>query len=426
MRRIRFLFFTGMFSLFLPRLNAQEMLNLCGQILDDESRLPLAFAAVSLTHSTLGTITNEDGKFQLNIPPRYCNDSLLIAYLGYQTLKTPVHHITGCSTLFRLKPKAIQLSEVEILGLTPGEVIRRAVQRIPENYGRDSLVLTTYIRVQKTANNKLAEYAEAIVENLKDGYYSYPRSEMKEKFKRSNLPHLFKGRVISDTSLVNSLEDIGKEATCLSCNFKEDMVEFYHQGILDEKEFKNYDFRMLEQSHPEDGKLYRITFDQKDHANISGWKGELLIQAATYAILRIIMKPSIKAFNHYEKTKFKHTFSILGTQGWIKEMPMGETIVTYAKKGGQWCLSSIHNDYWMVYSLPSTGARFKARYKNDVVVTEVSRDPEIIRNFKGDKSLGIGQRWDQISGKPDPEFWAGFNYLPIEEKLQQELSTLNH
>jgi len=103
---------------------------------------------------------------------------------------------------------------------------------------------------------------------------------------------------------------------------------------------------------------------------------------------------------------------------------MGETQVTYSRKGEKYCLNTIRNDYLIIYTNPQTGIRFKTRYRNDVVVTDMTRDPEMIRNFRGDKTLGIGQRWDQIAGPPDPEFWAGFNYLPIEEKLRQELSEI--
>jgi hypothetical protein len=426
MRYFRLFISVFLLVLFVQPAKAQDYLTIAGKVVDGYKSVSLPFAAISIANSTIGTVTNEEGQFRMNIPLDHKNDSLFVAYLGYQTFKIALSGFSGSPVTIGLQPKPIQLSEVEIIGLTPREVIRRAVKNIPSNYGRDSLLLTVFIRVQKMANYQLAEYTEAIIEDMKDGYYLYKANEVEEKFRRSNYPHLYKGRVVSDTSLVNALADIGKDASCLSCNFKEDMVEFYHKTILDEKENINYDFSMLEQTMPEGGKLYRISFDQKEKLNELGWKGEIIIEASRYAILQISVKPSLKAFDYYEKTKYRHTFFVMGTQGWIKEMPMGETHVSYSKRGEYWALNSIRNDYWIIYSNPQTGARFKTRYKNDVVVTDVTRDKRKIRNFKGDKSLGIGQRWDQIVGKPDPEFWAEFNYLPIEEKLQQELSTINH
>jgi len=403
---------------------AQNFIRVSGRVTDALKAVPLPFASIAVANSNLGTVTNDEGAFQMNIPSANINEYLLFTYLGYQTRKIAITEMTGHEVSIGLQPKPLELSEVEILGLTPQEVIRRAVENIPSNYGKDSLILTAYIRVQKTANHKLAEYTEAIVEDLKDGYYLYRRNEMDDKFRRSNLPHLKKGRVISDTSLVNALEETGKDATCLSCNFKEDLVEFYPRTVLDEKEFSNYDFRMEEEVNPDGGKYYHIAFDQKANLNKSLWKGEILIESVGFAICKISMKPSLRAYPHYEKTKYRHSFSIMGTSGWIKEMPMGETQVTYSRKGEKYCLNTIRNDYLIIYTNPQTGIRFKTRYRNDVVVTDMTRDPEMIRNFRGDKTLGIGQRWDQIAGPPDPEFWAGFNYLPIEEKLRQELSEI--
>jgi len=386
MKRIRIYFFLLLICLsYTPLLAQVDMVS--GRVTDRLTALPLPFAAISVANSTLGTVTNEEGEFQLNIPSRYRNDSLFFAYLGYQTCKIAISGSIGNPLNIGLQAKPLQLSEVEILGLTPQEVIRRAIMNIPANYGKDSLILTTYIRVQKTANNRLAEYTEAIVEDLKDGYYLYKRSEMADKFSRSNLPHLKKGRVISDTSLVNALDETGKDATCLSCNFKEDIVEFYPRTVLDEKEFPNYDFRMAEEINPEGGKLYHITFDQKENLNESLWKGEIIIESSGFAIRRIAMKPSLRAFGHYEKTKSSHPYFIRGTSGWIKEMPMGETSVTYTKRGDRWCLNTIRNDYWIIFTNSQTGIKFKTRFKNDVVVTDATCDPEIIRNFKGDKTL---------------------------------------
>ena len=60
-----------------------------------------------------------------------------------------------------------------------------------------------------------------------------------------------------------------------------------------------------------------------------------------------------------------------------------------------------------------------------MVITDATRDPETIRNFRGDKSIGVNQRWDQLVGIRDDRFWSEYNYLPVEAKLQQQLNEMN-
>jgi hypothetical protein len=223
---------------------SQEMITLKGMVADSVTGKGLPYAQVSVQNSTMGTATNEDGKFKLDVPDRYAKDTLLIAYMGFETLKRKVSGLTGDSLTLILKPGLLQLNEVEIIALTPEEVIRQVVARIPDNYGKDSVILTAFVRSQKFAGGKLAEYTEAIIEDLKTGYSLYARKDEKKRSRESNVPLLLKGRVISDTNLVNSIGDLGKNAGCLGCNFVHDFVEFYYHTVLDEQLFRYYKFKI--------------------------------------------------------------------------------------------------------------------------------------------------------------------------------------
>jgi hypothetical protein len=400
---------------------SQEFYTVKGTIYDNSTNATLPFAQISLSNSTIGIASNTDGYFEINIPIEHLNDSLFIYYLGYEHFKKKISEMMNDQNSIRLKPVVLSLSEVEIIGLTAQEVIRRAVANIPVNYGSGPVILTAFIRVQKMINNKLAEFAEAVVNDEKDGYYLYKQKELTEKYKKSNQPELVKARVKSDTVLVNSLDEVGKNAYCLSCYFTRDIVEFYSKTVFDEKEFKNYDFHM-EEVNQQGKKIYHIRFDQKEKVRESLWKGELFIEAGSFAVEKVILKPSLKNYDRYNtKTKYLRTYTIRKMPGWIQEMPLGQTEVTYSNRNGKWCLNTIRNEYWMTYNHPGTGQMLKYSYKDEVVITDVSSDPEKINNFKGDKTIGRNKRWDQITGQPDEAFWKQYNYLPIEEKLKNAI-----
>lgn len=405
-------------------LEAQEGTSLSGRVSDRVTGKPLPFAQMTLLGQPVGTTTNEDGAFILVVSGNTRNDSLLVAYLGYQGMKVPVAGFANGPVEIALQPAAIQLKEVEIVSLTPEEVIRRAVGAIPSNYGRSPVVLTAFVRVQKLVGKRLAEYVEAIIEDKKDGYDLYPSKEISSKHETSNLPNLVKGRVRSDTALLDVMGDVGRNAFCLSCCFIPDIAEFYHNTPLDEAWFKDYTYRMKEIAGDEGGKIYQVTFDQKDGVKEKLWSGEILVRAGDYGIMKVMMKPSMKAWDIYEKTKYRRTYTLMGVPGWIQDMPMGQTTITYTKADSLWALSTIRTDYRMVYEQDQSGKKITYTYKSDLVVTGLSRDPATVDGFTGDRSLGSNQRWDQLVGPADTDFWLNYNYLPVEETLKVSLGEL--
>lgn len=402
-------------------LSGQDQITITGTVLDSETGNPLPFAQLTLLNTTLGTSANNDGIFRLAIPACHAGDTLLFGYMGYEPLRVPVAQLLKGGEKVPLKPSAIQLAEVEVIGLTPQEVIRRAVAAIPENMGGDSALLTAFIRVQKIVGNRMAEYAEAIVQDLKDGYYAYPKKDLRKKYERSNFPLLLKGRVRSDTVLVNSMGEVGKQAFCLSCPFVLDIAEIFYNSALDEGMFDKYAYRMKECSDANGRKIYHITYDQKENLNETLYQGEIFIRAEGFRIEKVTYKPSMKAFDAYEKTKYKRPFTLRGTPGWIMEMPMGTNTVTYGERDGRWTLATVRNDYAMVYVNAQNGKKIRYQYKTDLVVTDCTRDPSVLKNFHGDKSLGANQRWDQLAGPADEAFWQNYNFLPVEETLKKTL-----
>ena len=149
--------------------------------------------------------------------------------------------------------------------------------------------------------------------------------------------------------------------------------------------------------------------------------GDLYIDGSSFAIMKITQKPSFLAFDKFEKEKLNQLYTLNNIYGWVEDMPLLNRTICYSERDGVWCLSSIQEEQWVTFKLPSTGQRIRIGFKNDVVVTDVIRDPLKIKSFRGDKTIGTNQRWDEIVGEPDPDFWDNFIYLPIEEKLQKEV-----
>ena len=72
---ILFIIFTTI-SILCERSYTQNYYRLDGNIVDSQSK-PIGFANISINNTSIGTISNEDGKFVLNIVDNYINDTIL-------------------------------------------------------------------------------------------------------------------------------------------------------------------------------------------------------------------------------------------------------------------------------------------------------------------------------------------------------------
>ena len=83
----------------------EKTITICGKILSKQDILPLFGASILINNTTRGTITNEDGEFQLNDVP--INAIITVSYLGYETQQfSPVELFSdnnSCKNLYLIE-----------------------------------------------------------------------------------------------------------------------------------------------------------------------------------------------------------------------------------------------------------------------------------------------------------------------------------
>lgn len=79
----------------------------------DEYNEPISFANVIFYGSTIGTITNEDGKFYLESDEKW--HTLTVSFIGYETLNIQLENRVNYNLKFILKEEASQLDQVLIV-----------------------------------------------------------------------------------------------------------------------------------------------------------------------------------------------------------------------------------------------------------------------------------------------------------------------
>lgn len=78
----------------------------------DENGQPAISATISLKNATVGTFTDENGKFQIDIPTTGC--TVVVSYIGYETIEVPVLRQTEISVQLQLETR--QIAEVIVVG----------------------------------------------------------------------------------------------------------------------------------------------------------------------------------------------------------------------------------------------------------------------------------------------------------------------
>src|SRR5690606_13127700 len=155
--------FAGFFILLCFSLNttAQNKKLIRGTILDASNNDPIQFASVSLKKQLIGTVSNEEGKFDFYIPEELVDDSLLISFFGYKQKSIALSDIKSALDI-KLKPSSFQLEEVVIRPMPPEYYIRAAMRKVKLNYANDPFETIAYYREKVLENKQLIALNEGV------------------------------------------------------------------------------------------------------------------------------------------------------------------------------------------------------------------------------------------------------------------------
>lgn len=98
-----------------PRLkNKNNLIVIKGKIIDDKNKEALAFVNVGIRNKNTGTVSGQDGNFQMKINPELKSDSLTLSMAGYQTRVFSISDLLSTSkqNTISLKEKTEELKEV--------------------------------------------------------------------------------------------------------------------------------------------------------------------------------------------------------------------------------------------------------------------------------------------------------------------------
>ena len=162
------------FSASIRAQNTTEFIN--GILLDATTKEPIVFATVRVKGKALGVISNNDGSFQIPKAFQLKGQQLEISSMGYQTTLVSFEDLLNdVNNIIYVSPATFQLAETTVEGkrkkrLTAKQIIRFALERIPENYPAHPFGLIGYYRDYQFKEREYSNLNEALIEVIDQGF----------------------------------------------------------------------------------------------------------------------------------------------------------------------------------------------------------------------------------------------------------------
>ncbi|RDK84868.1 carboxypeptidase-like regulatory domain-containing protein [Marinirhabdus gelatinilytica] len=454
--------------LFVNSVSAQT--EITNTVVDFSTQMPIESASVYIENTTIGTVTNTDGKFLLSVPDEHINDTLVISSIGYKSFRTPINNFDESFSIY-LEEDVASLDEVLIVAetrpKTGNEIVVRALEELEDNLPNNAYLQKGFLR-HKERNKKEykwliesaitlydSSYATKAEEFLKVNvdenrksydlrdvdsvftYYSYLKNNNRNfKMKSSDLrkqdiktESLIKAIKWNDER-INGLENLFKTRLNLVRN-SNTVGALFGKNVLEKHQFK------LDTVLVDDGrKIYKIEIDKgEDFVGLNtpgvyneGFapKGWIYIYWDNFAIKKV--EYELVAASDVQKKRSK---SLFGTTLNHK------LVLTYKEFQDEMYPSYI---YYETPKLVNVGDRSSDKlYKDsdkvkeeeeeqfyyttqEILFTEIIQEPQLVQ-----EELKTSQ-WSEDIFLPRPynkEFWKNYNVLlesEEEEKLIMDLS----
>jgi len=441
-----------------------------GKIVDFGTYAPLENASIYIEDTTVGTVSNVDGKFVLVVPREFQNDTLVISNIGFKSFRTAIAAFDPTEEIF-LEEDIASLDEVLLIAetrpKTGNDIMLRAIEELPENLPEQPYLQKGFLRHKE--RNKIeykwliesaitlydSSYASGATDNLKinvdemrksydlrdvDSLFAYTaylrtktnnRKLRKRNLRRDTIRTSSLTKAIKwNDERVNGLENLFKGRLNLVRNsnmrkalFGVDMLE-KHQFDLDtvlvDNDRKIYKIK-ISKSSDYVGLNTKNIFNEGFEAN--GW---VYVYWDTYAIKKI--EYELVAASEAQMSRSKSLFDTLVNH---------KLVITYREYQDKMYPSYL---YYETPKLVNIGDRSSDRAKEDeeekqrnkeeqfyytiqeILFTEIVQDPEVIQQELKNKE------WSEdifITRPYNKKFWKNYNVLlesEEEEKLINDLS----
>lgn len=315
------------------------------KLISDVDNSSIPYASVYLSISKVGTISDENGFFDMvDFPP---NDTLIIQCMGYENVRILTNEIHAYSEI-KMHPKTYSIAEVTVKPISALQIIKKAKDFIPINYPISTCIYNMTVENVITSN-------DSIYSCLRGSVICTSMSYTKER------PCEY--RLVQADTYVNRRADF-----CFfvypAAAYPANLIEQMHIVSLDFiKNIGDYNYNY---ANVQDKGEYVINFNPKKVTKKHFLKGSLVINMSDMAIKRIeytTAAPDVVAYDEkvVELSLIVRVYS--NGKHYIKSC---KTTLDFEKVAGYYQLTHAENKFDYKY-VSKGGSEFEYSADNSVV-----------------------------------------------------------
>lgn len=380
-----------------------NFINIKGKVVDNKTKKNIVFVTVTVEGTNIGTVTNTDGEFTINIKKGSGSKTISFKYIGYKNKYVKISLLTDKDNIITLSPTSVSIEEVVVRPENPRELIERVIAKIPENYSKSSNKMMAFYRETIKKRNRYVSILEAVVEVYKAQY---------NETNQRDLVKLYKGRkssnVKSQDTLIMKLRGGPKTALLLDIAKNPDML-FYKENL------NNYKFEIDEIVTINDKQNYVINFTQVKDFDYPLFNGKLYVDIESLAI-----SAAEFSLNLENQDAASSLF--------VKKKPLFMSIkpvvtkyfVKYTENKGKYYFSHARGE--VTFKCKWQKKLFKSKYTvmTEIAITDRTDKNAIKFSWKDRLKSGIVFE-EKVRPVQDSDFWGKYNTIKPEESIENAI-----
>ncbi|MEM6516598.1 MAG: carboxypeptidase-like regulatory domain-containing protein [Bacteroidota bacterium] len=372
----------------------ENTITISGKILDSETLEPIPYASIYIKSESIGTTTNDEGYFLFHIPNAHKESTIIISVIGYTTVSKMANTLSNNQNIF-LSAEATNLEEIVITAqkkkeLTTKEIVRKAYEKIKNNYPDEPYILEGYIRDLQKEDDKYVEYLECAAKFLYQGYKT-KREPLVELLEVKTNYFAEKHPWDKNSERKNSIIDL----------VEDDLIRFDYGPIKGKKGWK-YE---LESILPYgNGTVYKISCIDKPFQIAT-----LFIDTETFAFIKIEL-----------------TRQAIRNRSWARRFTNGalqvyyNLVIEYQEYNGKLYLKyQKEEDVWRIFKgLESNKVVFTKYPKKELFINKII--VEDVNNYPFKRNMDIDTSIENQAKEFNAYFWDSYN-IPIQTEKESKI-----
>jgi len=381
-----------------------SIIKISGKVINTRTLKPIPFASIGILNTTFGTVSNENGLFNLKIDKKYTDSTLFIANISYKTLLISIKKIKRAENTFRLSQDFVSIQEVIIRSHDPIIILDKAIEKIKENYIQNTSILTAFYREGVVNKKSILNLSEAVINIYKTPYKPTIKTE---KIK------VYKSRKIRNTLFTDTL--LIKLKGGLYSSLQLDIVKHPIDFLTNITE-NNYEYQITDIVTFGDKLAYVIDFKQKENIQDALYKGKIYIETKHYAIIAC---------------DFEFNFDVIGNKpNFVLKKKLRAKVrtqsakyhITYRNINGNYFLNHVRAD--INIKIKKHKQLFYKQYNTFLETVIFDIDTINIKKFQRKDVEKKNRVFIDNHYSYDANFWGENNFIKPESTIEDALSKI--